>query len=998
MQTGFGFSNVTRSGLTGLSKWRTRLFVEQPLLASHRMFTDFLRSRLLRSLRCSAVVVIVVQSLSAIAYAVPPSATGQPVRVAIPPPNSSTVVSVRQNGVITGSAPLTVVTADGVYVNGVLEPRLAAYSVPLACILIENTGFVPTGGETYELAVAVRNRDGSIGIGSPLRIPVINDPGSVIPTDCFDSALPPVAIQNPSSNRTIPDTNGLQGESVPFDGSLSTDADGTVDQYLWIASRPGGIVYATAEGRTVNLDLLDGNSIVQLVVVDNDGLPSTVDVAVTVNAAGPPPLQARIGGGNRLIADTNGIPGEIVILNGEGSFSGAFPINAYQWTEGATVLGSGQEIRPNLSDGVHVITLTVTDTQGATDTDQVVITVQGVAAVLSANAGVDRNITDTDRAPGETEVTLDGTQSASSNSTITSYQWSEGATALGSGATLLVNLSDGVHVITLTVTDALGGTATDQVTITVQPPAARLTANAGIDRTIADTDRQPGETVTLDGTLSSATNSTILSYEWSEDDTGLGEGATLQVALADGPHTITLTVYDNRDGIATDQVTITVGAAQQASLSALSNLTGKQFAMATHVDGLCTRVANTPVNQRTADQADLAARCDGLLTSNTAANQMKALDELNGADFSAARVQTMSFSNFLNTSVMDRLAAVRGGATGVNVTGLNLSIDGTALPLAELARLGQGMLGGGASADDPNESGLFGAKWSGWLRGNYSFGKGPQTSANPAFKSNQYSLLGGVDYRASNHFVLGGAFAYSDADLTLQPSNEGSLGTKSYSLSLYGAAYAAKSFYLDVVVNAANSAYAAERNIAYADGAGLVSADAQGNTDGLTLSGGFSFGYDIALGSFTVAPNIGAFYADATIDSFVESGAGGLNLAYDEQHYTSLTTNGGLRVTAAWKFDWGVLLPHMRADYIKELEDDVESFGVRFAADPNGGSSTPILIETRNVDTSYWRFAAGLSAQFKYGVAAYVDYQRLEKFSLMKVQDIGVGLRMQRSF
>ena len=49
--------------------------------------------------------------------------------------------------------------------------------------------------------------------------------------------------------------------------------------------------------------------------------------------------------------------------------------------------------------------------------------------------------------------------------------------------------------------------------ITVNAPAIP-TANAGPDRNVADTDGQPGESVTLDGSASTDTDGTIVSYEW----------------------------------------------------------------------------------------------------------------------------------------------------------------------------------------------------------------------------------------------------------------------------------------------------------------------------------------------------------------------------------------------------------------------------------------------------------------------------------------------------
>jgi hypothetical protein len=98
---------------------------------------------------------------------------------------------------------------------------------------------------------------------------------------------------------------------------------------------------------------------------------------------------------------------------------------------------------------------------------------------------------------------------------------------------------------------------------------------------------------------------------------------------------------------------------------------------------------------------------------------------------------------------------------------------------------------------------------------------------------------------------------------------------------------------------------------------------------------------------------------------------------------------------------WGVLLPHLRTDFVREFEDQVEVFGVRFAADPFDAGSNPtppILVETDNPDRSYWRLAAGFSAQFKHGVSGYIEYQRLQSYELVDFQDVSFGLRFQRSF
>ncbi len=364
-------------------------------------------------------------------------------------------------------------------------------------------------------------------------------------------------------------------------------------------------------------------------------------------------------------------------------------------------------------------------------------------------------------------------------------------------------------------------------------------------------------------------------------------------------------------------------------------------------------------------------------------------------DFAVARTQTLLFANTQYASVMDRLMALRGGARGLSLAGLSIIVDGKSVPLAQLQDMVKGLLGGGASADEP---GLLSDKWGMWARGNYSFGEKDRNTSSPAFDANQWAMVGGVDYRFNDKLVGGLSLAYGQSSIDFDPRDEGGLDTDTWAISLYGSAYAARNFYFDTIVNVAKADYGADRNITYVDGAGLVDVDAHGDTDGMTYSAGLSGGYDFLIGGLTLSPTLGLFYIDSTIDSFTENGAGGLNLIYDEQTFQSFTGNLGFRATYAWNLSWGVLLPHLRVDYVREFKDDADVFGVRFAADPNATSTPPILVETDNPDESYWRLATGFSAQFIHGISAYVEYQRLESFEFISFQDVSLGLRLQRSF
>lgn len=630
-----------------------------------------------------------------------------------------------------------------------------------------------------------------------------------------------------------------------------------------------------------------------------------------------------------------------------------------------------------------------------------------------ADAGPDQTIVDTDALPGES-VTLDGSGSIPTNvEGILTYVWTNAqGVQIASGVQPTVRLPDGVNQIALVVTEDEGSsssstlTATDLVTISVQQSSAPV-ANPGPARTVADSDGAPGELVTLDGSASTDVDGTIVSYEWFRDSVPLGasESPILpDVPLPDGANNITLVVSDNVGNTSSTTFVLTVGAAEPAAALADLDLKPNEREMAKNLDDLCARLAAEDTGEGsslTQDQLDLLARCNGIILDPDATAQETALEQLGAEEINAMRTQALLFSRTQNEGVMDRLMALRSGQQGgISVAGLNIRVGDKYVPVQQVADSLRKLLGGGASADADEPGGLLDNRLGVWLRGNYGIGEKDASAVDEGFESDQWGFTGGVDYRFSDTTVAGVSVGYGKAALDFKPIGEGNLDTASLTGSLYGSAYFGN-FYVDGVVNYADADYDSMRNISYTESGNLIRRSAAGSTGGDTLSGGIGVGYDFIAGGFTISPTLGYFFVDTNIDQFVESGAQGLDLAYDEQHYESSAGNAGLRITYAWKTSWGVVIPHVRGTYVREFEDETEVFGVRFAADPFAGSADPtppIIVQTTEPDQSYFRLAAGLSAQFAYDISGYFEYQRLESFELVDFQDFTIGLRFQHSF
>ncbi len=357
-----------------------------------------------------------------------------------------------------------------------------------------------------------------------------------------------VADAGPDQELTDNDNDGL--EAVALDGGGSSHSEGIIVSYEWAE---GGANIAT--GVSPIVDFAVGQHIVALTVTDELGDSDTDIVFVEVLANQPPVADA---GADLTVADHGGSGAVTVTLDGSLSDDpGGGIITSYQWSLDGAPLGSGAIVTLVLAVGSHDITLTVTDDGGATATDMVTVTVLANQPPV-ANAGPDQTVTDHD-GDGVDLVSLDGTASFDPiGGAITAYQWSENGVAIGNTATLTVPLAIGTHLLTLTVFDAAGMSATDTMTVAVLANQAPV-AYAGADVTVSDLDNDGVESVTLDGGGSSDPDGGgIVSYQWSQNSGVVGNGQTIAVSRTIGVHDFTLTVADEAGAVSTDMVTVTI--------------------------------------------------------------------------------------------------------------------------------------------------------------------------------------------------------------------------------------------------------------------------------------------------------------------------------------------------------------------------------------------------------------------------------------------------------
>ena len=284
-------------------------------------------------------------------------------------------------------------------------------------------------------------------------------------------------VANAGGNIAVDDNDSDGFELVILDGNLSSDANGFIVSYEWFEVAPSGATVQLGTGATLGVSFARGSHTVRLIVTDNDGgSTGSTPIIVTVNQAlgnnQAPIANASVAGGVTTITDFDGDGQEFVLLEGRASTDADGSIVNYTWTENGNVLsnvpGAGilQQGQLKIIEpvGVHTIELTVTDNQGATGTDTVVVTIQGTApAAPVVNSFMATPTTFTAGA----STTLSWTTTDASSVTISGV-----GTGLVADGSLVVSPTI-TTTYTLTATGT-GGTAGSSIVVTVNPAPPAL--------------------------------------------------------------------------------------------------------------------------------------------------------------------------------------------------------------------------------------------------------------------------------------------------------------------------------------------------------------------------------------------------------------------------------------------------------------------------------------------------------------------------------------------
>lgn len=405
--------------------------------------------------------------------------------------------------------------------------------------------------------------------------------------------------------------------------------------------------------------------------------------------------------------------------------------------------------------------------------------------------------------------------------------------------------------------------------------------------------------------------------------------------------------------------------------------------------------AITPLaeNCSTATDPAILQQCAAIIAlaqSNQAQALTQVLQAISGEELSAQITSSIDGANQRGSQIDGRIAALRGGATGVSLDEVAFNYRGQTLSGGMLFNALAGEQSGAGGQDIGG--GLLDQRLGAFLNVTVLGGKRDAADFEVGFDFDGYSALGGLDWRFSDTFIAGAAVGWSDLSSDLDDDG-GGLDSTGWSLTGYGTWLIGERGYVDFTVGKLWNDYDQTRVVDLGLlGAGFGRSVASGSTEADQTSFGLGGGIDVAWGEWVYSPRGSLLRTRSKIDGFTESGAGINDLIFADQDFDSLLWTFSQSLSRSYSVSSGAIQPYFALDLSRETRNEAFVITPTLRVRPNQ-RSTPVFIDES--DRFFGRADVGMSFIGSGGFQWFASYSRILGYDKLSAWAVRAGLRWE---
>ena len=334
------------------------------------------------------------------------------------------------------------------------------------------------------------------------------------------------------------------------------------------------------------------------------------------------------------------------------------------------------------------------------------------------------------------------------------------------------------------------------------------------------------------------------------------------------------------------------------------------------------------------DRGTVSAALDTLAISQYPA----AFEQLMPSQYASLPSMVFNVANALNSSLFQRMWAVRSSGRGFSSSGMNLA------PM-------QGEMGGtddmGVFAINPSKE----TRWGTFVDGNGVFANASSTGSVQNYRSQSGGVSTGAAYSWNEALATGVYVGYQGLQAEY---DSGRTIDNAVRFGVFGT-YEVEDFYFNALVGGAYHGYTVSRNIDF----GELDRTATGRPGAGEFNLALGTGYDFQAGDLTFGPFTTLQYTYLGVQGFTETGADALDLDVSPYDSSSMLYTLGAQAAYNWKLSKDVIItPVAFAGWQHEFLQNGYTINSSFAT---GGPAAPFNYNTSSPARDNFYGGAGVT-------------------------------------